>query len=160
MIKWRNDQEGSADRKFAANLVMIMLLRPLGLVLLVRELYSWRLCNIFRSCSLCRWTLLLLEGFSVWHELQRSLKCYSFIQHGTKVGCSIYNNRICTLELKYPSIRFYFAVGLYSENGWMTSKRGENIRYATRLWLVAYFFVLITAWRHLCVQYRSTDHGN
>ena len=33
-----------------------------------------------------------------------------------------------------------------------TSKCGENNSHATRLRLVAYFFVLATLWRHLCID--------
>ena len=40
--------------------------------------------------------------------------------------------------------RFHLAVGLYSDIVQGTSKRGKNIRHATHLRLVAYFFVLIT----------------
>ena len=54
--------------------------------------------------------------------------------------------------------RFHFAVGLYSDTAQRTSKRGENISHATRLRLVAYFFVLTTFWRPLCVI-RVQTHG-
>ena len=46
--------------------------------------------------------------------------------------------------LLYKTNRFHFALGLYSDNAQRTSKRGGNISHATRLRLVAYFFVLTT----------------
>ena len=56
----------------------------------------------------------------------------------------------------YLTNRFHFAVRLYSANAQRTSKRGKNICHATRLWLVAYFFVLTTFWTS-SVRYQSTD---
>ena len=39
--------------------------------------------------------------------------------------------RLLTLLISYLTNRFHFAVGLYSDNAQMTSKRGENkeVRY-------------------------------
>ena len=60
--------------------------------------------------------------------------------------------------LLYKTNRLHFAVGLYSNNAQRTSKRGKKISHATRLRLVAYFLVLTTFWRHLCVI-RVQTHG-
>ena len=60
--------------------------------------------------------------------------------------------------LLYKTNRFHFAVGLYSDNAQRTSKRGKNISHTSRLRIVAYFFVLTTFWRHLCVI-RVQTHG-
>ena len=59
--------------------------------------------------------------------------------------------------LLYKTNRFHFAVGLYSDNVQRTSKRGENISHATRLRLVAYFFVLTMHVLTSSVRYQSTD---
>ena len=60
--------------------------------------------------------------------------------------------------LLYKTNIFHFSVGLYSDNAQRTSKHGKNISHATRLLLVAYFFVLTTFTRHLCVIKVQT-HG-
>ena len=53
-------------------------------------------------------------------------------------------------------------MGLYSDNAQRTSKGGENISHATRLRLVAYFFVLTTFFVLICAlsEYRRTAKWN